>query len=232
MRFGGILFWSRMNALVLKKFLMKLPGMYTLARLRTEVESRWFDFQHRIHTYRQVTTDKMIIGGANSPHATLYCPTHLRSGRQVFRNLPIADFSRYIFIDFGSGKGRMLFLAAEHPFRSILGIEFAADLHATAEENIRRYRNPKQACFDIRSLNIDAAEFDFPNENCVLYFFFPFRRPVMEPLIDRLDRSLDQHPRDIILVYMNPELADIIEHTNNLRLHMPGRYYNIYRSLG
>lgn len=215
----------------LKNLLKKLPGIYVLARFRTELESRWFDFRHSVRTRGDVLPDKMIIRGPNAPHATLYYPTHLRSGRQVFRELPIADFSRYTFIDFGSGKGRMLFLAAEHPFRSVVGIELAADLHATAEANIRRYRNPKQACFNIVSVNIDALEFDFPNDNCVLYFFFPFRRPVMEPLIDRLDRSLDNHPRDIILVYMNPELADIFERTRNLRLHTSGRYYNVYRSV-
>jgi hypothetical protein len=78
---------------------MRLTG-----RIRTELESRWFDFRHGVHTHGDVTPDKMIVLGPNTAHAVLYNPTHLRSGRQVFRDLPVADFSRYIFIDFGRAK--------------------------------------------------------------------------------------------------------------------------------
>ena len=31
------------------------------------------------------------------------------------------DYSRTVFIDFGSGKGRTLLLASHYPFRSIIG---------------------------------------------------------------------------------------------------------------
>src|SRR5579863_4122649 len=46
-------------------------------------------------------------------------------------------FEDYTFIDFGSGKGRALLLASEFPFKRILGLEFAPELHTAAETNIR-----------------------------------------------------------------------------------------------
>src|SRR5690242_13468196 len=47
----------------------------------------------------------------------------------------------FVFIDFGSGKGRALLMASEFPFRKVIGIEFSPELHAVAQNNIRQYRH-------------------------------------------------------------------------------------------
>jgi len=47
-------------------------------------------------------------------------------------------FEDFVFIDFGSGKGRALLLASEFPFKRIVGVEFSPELHAAAVDNIRR----------------------------------------------------------------------------------------------
>lgn len=153
----------------------------------------------------------------------------------MLRNLPIGDVSGYTFIDMGSGKGRMLLLAAELPFRRIVGVEFASDLNALAQKNVKTYRNSNQACFEIEPLNMDATLFEFPPEPSIIYFFYPFERFVMEPVIRNLNRSLAEHPRDVILVYFNPVLSDIVEAANNLRVYAKSNYfgslYTIYRSV-
>jgi hypothetical protein len=56
----------------------------------------------------------------------------------------------------------MLFLAAEFPFQSIEGVEFAVELHTKALENIARCRRVRRKCDRIRSINIDAADYSFP----------------------------------------------------------------------
>jgi hypothetical protein len=43
----------------------------------------------------------------------------------------------FTVIDFGSGKGRALIVASECPFRRIIGVEFALELHRDAQQNIR-----------------------------------------------------------------------------------------------
>ena len=48
------------------------------------------------------------------------------------------DFQEFTFIDIGSGKGRVLMMAADYPFRRILGIELLPDLHRAAQENLNR----------------------------------------------------------------------------------------------
>lgn len=189
-----------------------------------------FDWRYRVRTRGDVHLDSLAIGSPNAAHGIQYHPTHPKSSRLVFESLPIGDFSRYVFIDLGSGKGRMLFRAAEYPFRKIIGVEFAPELHAIAQENVRTYRNRRRACFDIESVNMDAAKFPLPLSDTVIYMFFPFRRPVMEPLLARLDESLERHPRDVVLVYMNPELGFLVDGTRFMRLHSANEYFKVYRS--
>jgi predicted O-methyltransferase YrrM len=50
------------------------------------------------------------------------------------------------FIDFGSGKGRALWMASEYPFRQLIALEFSPELHRIAEANITRYFSPTQRC--------------------------------------------------------------------------------------
>jgi cyclopropane fatty-acyl-phospholipid synthase-like methyltransferase len=140
------------------------------------------------------------------------------------------DPARYVFVDLGSGKGRMLLIAAERPFREIQGIEFAAELHREAEANIKRYRSSKQRCKRIRSLALNAADYAFPRDDLVIYLFNSFGRAVMEQVLDRLEKSLENDPRDVILVMLFPGCAFLVDARARFRLYKQTRRYRIYRS--
>jgi hypothetical protein len=47
------------------------------------------------------------------------------------------DCREYGFIDYGSGRGRLLLAADRFPFKEIVGVEFSRPLHEEACENIR-----------------------------------------------------------------------------------------------
>ena len=49
------------------------------------------------------------------------------------------DLSQFSFVDFGSGRGRVLLAAAEKPFQLVRGVEFCKRLHGEAERNIQDY---------------------------------------------------------------------------------------------
>jgi hypothetical protein len=87
----------------------------------------------------------------------------------VLSSLGIA-LDDFTFIDFGSGKGRALMLASEHPFKRIIGLEFSPELHRIAEENIPRYISPTQKCRDVRSLNVDLQIMCFPQMHWCCFF--------------------------------------------------------------
>jgi SAM-dependent methyltransferase len=104
---------------------------------------------------------------------------------RVLASLDIA-FEGYTFVDFGSGKGRALLLASEFPFKKIVGLEFSAELHHVAEENIRRYHTETQKCRDIRSRNVEFASFSLPHEPVVLFFFDPCRGRLLAEVLARI----------------------------------------------
>ena len=210
-----------------KLSLWRFPGVRRILSFRARLWAQWFDWRYQIETCGEEDPRTLTVVGDNAPHAGLYIPTRPRAGRHILRDLPVSDFSNYTFIDMGSGKGRMLALAAELPFRRIIGVEFASDLHALAWKNVKCYRNSKQVCFDIEPVNMDATQYEFPLEPLLVYFFYPFHQMVMEPVIRNLNRSLAEHPRDVIVVYNNPVLSDLVQSASHLRLCARKSHFSI-----
>ena len=144
--------------------------------------------------------------------------------------LPIQDPSEYTFMDLGSGKGRMLLIAAEYRFRRVQGLEIALELHCQAMQNISRYRHRSQRCSIIESINVDALEYVFPEGNLILYLFNPFLPEVLKKVLTNLESSLAQHPRHVIVVMVNPVFGFVIEEMPFLRLYLETRRFRIYQS--
>ena len=49
-------------------------------------------------------------------------------------------YEGFTFVDLGSGKGRVLLLAALRPFRRVIGVEISASLHTRAQANVEALR--------------------------------------------------------------------------------------------
>jgi hypothetical protein len=143
------------------------------------------------------------IDSPNWAQGVGYDPTPAETVRKSLRLLPI-DFEDYTFIDLGSGKGRVPLVASDFPFHEIIGVEYAPDLHAVAEQNIAAYSNPDQRCTRVRSVCHDAAEFPLPKRPLVLFFAHPFGESVIRKFLDWVDRSLTRAPRKIYLIYFDP----------------------------
>jgi SAM-dependent methyltransferase len=114
----------------------------------------------------------------------------------------------FVFIDFGSGKGRALLLASEFPFRKIIGIEFSPELHAIAEQNIRTYRRRSDGCDAIETVCMDFVDFVLPPEPSVLYFYEPCDDVLFARVIENVRHSLRQHPRPLHVIYIGPGNKD------------------------
>ena len=115
----------------------------------------------------------------------------------------------FIFIDLGSGKGRALLLALHFPFRRIIGVEFALELHRIAQANLIRVRATGTDINRIGLVHADATEFELPPEPAVIYLYNPFSDGVMRGVIERVLRSHGEHPRPIYIVYANPFLEGL-----------------------
>ena len=99
----------------------RLPGVQSALLTATWVQFRYFDWRHGVHTTGDLLVPEMDAVTQDTALAGFYHPSHPRSGRRILSLLPIEDHSRYTFIDMGSGKGLMLLLAAEHPYKAVRG---------------------------------------------------------------------------------------------------------------
>jgi len=140
--------------------------------------NRRFDARHHVDTGGSIQPVEVDIASDNMRFGTRHEPTPVKTFRSTMSNLP-ADLRGFVFVDFGSGKGRALLLASEYDFKRIAGVEHAKDRHLIAQRNIRSYRNRTQRCVDISSLHCDAAAFAILEDPCVLYFYQPFTLDVM-----------------------------------------------------
>ncbi len=127
------------------------------------------------------------------------------------------DLSGFSFVDFGSGRGRVLLAAAERPFRKIRGIEFSQRLHQEATRNIAEYPDEKLLCKDLKSICVDAEEFELPDQDCVFYFYNPFDASLLEKVITNALDTAQARGNRILLVYYNPVHQAVVSRQNRLR---------------
>jgi SAM-dependent methyltransferase len=130
--------------------------------------------------------------------------------RNAIRFLHLS-YREFIFVDLGSGKGRTLLVAAEFPFRRIIGVDIASDLNLIALENVASCRGlgARRSCIDVVSK--DAGDFEFPDDPLVLFMFNPFPAAVLSRVMENLVASLVRVPRQAFLIYRKPICADVIE---------------------
>jgi SAM-dependent methyltransferase len=137
----------------------------------------------------------------------------------------------FIFVDFGSGKGRALLLASEYPFRRIIGVEFARELHAAAQVNIARYQSATQRCCAIEVHCQDATEFALPPEPTVFYFYNPFDATVMKKVLANIRASLEAHPRPVFILYCNYLHRELVRQFGFIEINS-AMWYSVFRNDG
>jgi SAM-dependent methyltransferase len=162
-----------------------------------------------IRAARAERLDRFTITGDNGVHATCYEPSPPDVLDDMLLDVP-GDLSDRVFVDVGSGKGRVLCLASAYPFRRVLGVEFAVELHRAAEANLERFRAPWRRAREIRSICADAADFEWPLDPLVVFLFNPFRPPVLARVHDRLCASHGLSPRPIHVLYHVPEHEEVL----------------------
>ena len=146
------------------------------------------------------------------------------------------DFREFTFIDLGSGKGRTLLMAADYPFRRIIGVELLPTLDKIAQENLKKYHSESQQCHTLESICANATEFVFPAEPTLLYLFNPFPEPAMRRVLANLEASLRTNPRPVYVLYLNPQLEQVFAESAILRkiggTHQYSAYCCIFQNLG
>jgi hypothetical protein len=123
-----------------------------------------------------------------------------------------------VFVDFGSGKGRVVYQAARrYPFRRVVGIEIAEELTQMARENIEHNRH-RLKCQNVELVTSDATKFEIPDDMTYAYFLNPFQGEVFRTVLANIVASIDRNPRKVTILYVNPEDEDAIRDTGRFTI--------------
>jgi hypothetical protein len=117
------------------------------------------------------------------------------------------DLSSATFVDFGSGRGRALIMAAMLPFKKVIGIEFAEELHRDSIENIKNSTYDLGHPDRVTQILGDAMQFEFPDGPLVLYLFNPFDAPIVAAVARNALASWRANPRPMRVIYLNPRFS-------------------------
>jgi len=206
----------------------------TPARLRSRYGDADYDWDHRVNTTSAaVGWRDRLLGVFHSPYQPTE-PALFHEIVEALRQSAQLSFAEFEFIDLGSGKGRTLLLAADYPFRRIVGVELLPSLHRIAEENIHAYKSESQKCFVIESICGDATEFPLPgfssrNPPLVIYLFNPFPEAGLRRFVAGLEESLRLHPRRMYVLYHNALLEHVLSASRALEKIGGTHQYSIYR---
>ena len=116
----------------------------------------------------------------------------------------------YSFVDVGAGKGRALLLAAELPFRKVIGVELSEELSRIAQKNVARWTRVARPKSKIRVVQGDAAKFRWPRTPLLVYLYNPFACSLVAQMAESLAAAAASGSGLVDLLYVNPTCTDTL----------------------
>lgn len=167
-----------------------------VARSRSLVRSVIEDRRRGVLTTR-VVKDREL--GIQDLRNHWYVATDYETFTEAIRHVGVRP-GEDVFVDYGSGKGRIVMLAAELPFRRVIGVEFSSQLHDIASENLARTNRQ-----NVELVLADATQWKLPKEATVLFFFNPFDGEILARVFANIRESLTEAPRKLTIIYVRAE---------------------------
>ena len=117
------------------------------------------------------------------------------------------DITRYDrLVDFGCGKGRVLFYVNQRFSCEVCGIEVDEELYEQALDNRAfyntRFRDQQEK---IEIIKGKAEEYEIRPEDTIFYFFNPFEINIFSQVIEHIMKSVEEHPRRILVIMYYPK---------------------------
>jgi CelD/BcsL family acetyltransferase involved in cellulose biosynthesis len=184
------------------RVLRPLPMMWRqkLAAAR----ARWFDWRHRVETGSQVAVAELTdIDPRVARHAVHYEATPIPKFERALEIVG-SRVDGFTFIDVGSGKGRVLMLAAQRRFRRVIGVEVSRALHESALANVAKFGVRNRRAAPIECICADGSSWQFPDDDLLVFLYNPFDAPLLAKARDRMLAACAGRNRRLCVVYINP----------------------------
>lgn len=123
----------------------------------------------------------------------------------------LRDIEDYTFVDLGCGKGRVLIVASEFPFKEIIGVELSPDLARIGKANAQKIAADYPERAPIRIIEGDAIASLIDTGKVVFYLYHSFGPELLQQLIERIEKALESTLEHIFFVYHNPVWGGILD---------------------
>ena len=173
----------------------------------------YFDFKNRIDTASWYSIADLAKENKVAKHAVLYQGTKVLPLTILLKKLDINE--DYVFVDIGSGKGRVLMIASKYGFKKVKGIEFSGFLCALAKKNIEKFKVKNNLNTDFEIINIDAAKYQIGNDENIFFMYNPFDEFIMKKVLNNIMFSIEKNKREVLIIYVNPIHRIFLENTIN-----------------
>jgi SAM-dependent methyltransferase len=201
--------YSRQNPLTWVFDSMKNRGLReTFGSVVRVVVDVGFDMRYGTDTVRWVEINALGFESEHKKDGFTYIPSPVNPLRTLLRKLGLPKDG--VFIDLGSGKGRVLLIAAQNGFQRIIGVEFSPELCEIARENVKVFLRKTQINAQLEVIETDAATFPIDGKYNVFFMYYPFGKVVLARFLANLRSSLVRFPRKIWLIYNNPVDDEVI----------------------
>lgn len=154
------------------------------------------------NTFTPVALKKLTIKNGDIQKASPYEAVSfymLEKLLEAFRKIS----SETSIIDLGSGKGRIMMVAAHFGFNHMTGIDFARELCSQAIVNMTK-KEKQFPGIQWQVLNQNVEDYSIASYDSVFFMFNPFTKEVLEHFIKKLEASCEQFPRPIYFLYASP----------------------------
>jgi SAM-dependent methyltransferase len=206
-------------------------GLVQTAKVATSVIADLsFDWRYGTDTTRWVLKDDLGAVGENKIHSVRYQPTKARPLRNLLNSLDLPRDRG--FVDFGSGKGRVLLIAAQCGFQKIIGVEFSPGLCESTRQNVEIFKRRCGVTARIDIVMSDVTHYRIQPDESIFFMYNPFDAVVMEQVVANLRQSVALTPRPVWLIYNTPICQHVIEKagmfTNRLFREIGGSNFLVY----
>ena len=202
-RLGTLAFVAYYPFLKLRQRLVKLTPGWRKWHAAQHAQDIAFDAAHGVDTSGRLYPELDEALGKNRFYGNFYLAIQAEEFREAMARIPITHRD-YVFIDYGSGKGRALLLAVEWGFNRIIGIEYSAALHTVALQNAAHYTQAQQHSIPFELHCMDAVEYALYPLPTVVFMHNPFGEPVVAQVLLAIRQSLITQPRDLWIMYHYP----------------------------
>ena len=190
-----------------------------------------FDLRYGLDTQTPIPIRNLETSAPAAQYAVHYEGAAIPLVHRILRQMR-TDLRQFTFIDLGSGKGRVLLVASQYSFKSLIGVEFSKTLHDIAQSNIAKFAQQGLTKTRPRSINMDAAEFDFFQfANKLVFCNNPFSATLALRILDNYQFSVRKTGHQGILIYLSPIPPAVKERLDTFHLIARGSFLSHFGGL-